>query len=210
MKKSFLTFVFICAATLFSTAQNKQKSNSNTSDKGPHAFKKGGIDLNLGLGLGSNWGRHYASYMPPLSLAADFGVTNNVSIGGFLAYSRAKWKYVGNDVHQGNLYNYSYSYNYKFYIVGVRGAYHFGDLIKEEKLDAYVGGMLGNSFLRYSFTYEDPYKQRVDVYSQSYGGGFVWGLYGGGRYFLSDNIGLYGEFGWGVSYANIGLTIKLK
>lgn len=209
MKKLFLLFLFIVSTTLTVNAQKKSSSSSLNSN-GAHAFKKGGIDFNLGLGLGYMGRRYYTSYTPPLNLALDFGVADNVSLGAFFAYTRSKSSYKGNDLHQGVLYNYSYSYKYSFYIVGVRGAYHFGNLIDEENLDVYVGGMLGNAFMKYTYTYDDPYKTRTDAYSVNNGRGLVWGLYGGGRYFFTDKIGMYGEFGWGISYANIGLTLKLK
>lgn len=207
-----LALVFTTAVSAQGKSNEKKSNKSSSVDKGPHAFTKGGLDWNLGLGfgLGYGWGRYSSSFFPPINTSLDYGVHENVSVGLYLAYTQAKYKWVGNDWHQGNYYTYSYTYKYKFYIAGVRGAYHFGDLIGEEKLDVYAGLMLGNAFLRRTYTYEDPYKTRAEYYNDSYDGGFVLGLYGGGRYFFSDKIGVYGEFGWGVTYGNIGLTIKLK
>jgi len=213
MKKLIILFMLLGSIASPISAQKKTKSSGNSSnDIGPHAFKKGGVDLNIGLGLG-RWGaRYYTNYSPPINLALDIGVSDNVNLGAFFAYSRSKYSFHGNDLHQGNLYQYSYSYKYSFYTVGLRGAYHFGDLIGEENLDVYVGGMIGNSFVKYSYTYDDPYQSRNDIYSSSSvrGRGFVWGLYGGARYFFTKKVGIYGEFGWGLSYANIGLTLKIK
>jgi len=215
MKKIVILCVFLLSIVIPIHAQKKKeepKKSNSSNDLGPHAFKKGGIDLNIGLGLG-RWGsRYYTNYSPPINLALDFGASDNVNLGAFFAYSRTKYNFNGNDLHQGNLYQYSYSYKYSFYTIGLRGAYHFGDLIGEENLDVYVGGMIGNSFVKYSYTYDDPYQTRGDIHSSSStrGRGFVWGLYGGARYFLTKKVGVYGEFGWGLSYANIGLTLKLK
>ncbi len=203
----------VVTTAVFAQGKSNSKSkNSSTLEKGPHAFKKGGVDWNIGLGFGYGYGRggFISRYSPPLNTSLDFGVTENISVGIYFAYTQAKFRWVGSDLHQGILYNYTYTYKYKFFIPGIRGAYHFGDLIGEENIDVYAGLMLGNSFLRRTYTYEDPYKTRNAYYTDSYDGGFVLGLYAGGRYFFTDKIGVYGEFGWGVTYGNIGLTIKLK
>lgn len=205
-----LTVSFALSISAQKKTNTKSSSSSSINGSGATAFKKGGADLNIGLGLG-RWGsRYYNSYTPPINMALDFGASDNVSLGAFFAYTRSKSSFKGTDLHQGTLYNYSYSYKYSFYIVGIRGAYHFGDLIDEENLDVYVGGMLGYSFMKYSYTYDDPYQVRTDAYSVNNGRGIVWGFYGGGRYFFTPKIGMYAEFGYGLSYANFGLTIKLK
>jgi len=210
VKRSFI-FSFLIVSAISFYAQNK-KGNTVELDKGPHAFKKKDLDVNLGLGLGIGygWGRHYTRFTPPLIISADYAVHDNVSIGAFFAYTRARSRYVGIDSHNGVNYNYSYTYLHTFYVVGLRGAYHFGDLIGEENLDVYAGAMLGNAFHSTSFTYDDPYKKRSAYAYYHNGGGFIFGVYGGGRYYFKKNLAVYGEFGWGLSYGNIGLTIKIR
>lgn len=181
---------------------------------GDHAFSKGGIDLNLGVGLGYVGAGRYNSFTPPLNLAVDFGITDNISVGGFVGFARARWDFIGYDSHQGNVYTYSYSYKYTYIMVGVRGAYHFGDIIGIDKLDVYGGGVAGNSFSTYSYSYTDPYQTRTDFYGKSsnYGGGIIVGAMAGGRWFFTEKFGVYAELGAGihVSYGNVGMTFKLK
>ncbi len=208
MKKLIITLLVI--SQFVAVAQQKKKESTKL-EKGPHAFAKKDLDLSIGLGLGIGygWGRYYTRFSPPVNLMADIGVTDNISIGGCFSFTRARSTWIGNDWHQGNYYQYRISYVHTFYIVGFRGAYHFGDLIGVEELDAYGGLMLGNAFHSTRFTHDDPYKNRSDNRYYQNSGGFIFGGFVGGRYYFKKNIALYGEFGWGLSYANVGLTFKL-
>ena len=117
------------------------------------SFAKGQKDINIGLGLGGGYGSNttvlYAgetqSSTPPISAALEFGVTDAISIGGYVAYTGTKWTYTGTDydIH-GNPFTYSNTDSWKFYIIGVRGAYHFAQFISNDKVDLYAGVMLGD------------------------------------------------------------------
>lgn len=182
---------------------------------GAQSFEKKQVDLNLGLGLGNTFAAsgHYRA-MPPISAAIEYGVTDDISIGGYLAFATAAWRYTGRDwCNNGNnsgYYDYTDEYRWTYYIVGVRGAYHFGRFIKEDKLDLYAGLLLGNNFAHYNFSSNDPCSNHhSDTYAQSYGG-FIFGGFVGARYRFTEKVGAFAEFGYGIAYLTIGVNFKLN
>jgi hypothetical protein len=178
---------------------------------------KGQIDLNLGLGLGFSYVSGYSSYTPPISLSGDYGITDDISVGLYFAYSGAKYKYSGSDFcNNGNgggsyFYNYTDTYKWKFSILGIRGAYHFGKFVEVENLDLYAGLMLGNTFASFKFsTVTSPGCDKRDpFYGRSTYGGFAWSVYAGARYRFTEHIGAFAELGYGISYLTIGLNYKI-
>lgn len=215
MKKSLILSLFIGLLTLNSFSQNKNTSSKSksTSSKssGSGSFEKGQIDFNIGVGFFNNnvyYRRGFYRPARPLSLSLDFAITKNVSVGGYFAYSRSVYKYDGKWNNGNGFYDYTDTYTWTYYIAGVRAAYHLAEYIKVDNLDIYGGVMVGNNFAKYRYSTNDPYKSRTITYNESYGG-LVWGLYAGGRYMFTNNIGMFGEFGYGLSYGTIGLNIKL-
>ncbi len=227
MKKTFIVGLLISTLSLNLNSQNnKSKSSLTPSEAKPNTFKKGQLDLNIGIGLGRSGNYFYnggsasffgSSYKytvtPPISVSLDYGITKNISIGGYLAFTRAKLTFSGNDyyVNGPNIINYNYTdtYSWNYYIVGVRAAFHFSEYLQIENLDLYGGIMLGNNFVSSKYTTTDTYNQVHNGGWASGYGGFIWGLYAGGRYMFTPKLGAFGEFGYGLSYATIGLNIKL-
>lgn len=76
-------------------------------------------------------------------------------------------------------------------ILGARSAFHYQFA---PKLDTYAGLMLGWNIFAGTGTAS---------------GGFTYSTYIGARYFITENIGAFAEAGYGVSYLNLGVTIKL-
>ena len=91
--------------------------------------------------------------------------------------------------------------------MGLRGAYHFNEFVKIDKLDLYAGLMLGYNIASETFSSTDPSRTNIAYYGSSYGG-FAYSFFGGARYRFTDNIGVFGELGYGISILNIGLNIK--
>lgn len=185
MKKSiFSLLLLVFAATAF--------AQENT-------FNKGDKVLNLGIGLGSTLytGGYYKSAIPPLSASLEYGVKDNLfdeksslGIGGYFGYTSAKWEYSG------------YGWNYSSMILGARGALHY-QLV--DKLDTYTGILLGYNI----------------VSSKSFGSlgegtnytaaasGIAWSWFLGGRYYFTDKLAAMAELGYGISYLNLGIALKL-
>ncbi|MCU0448953.1 MAG: porin family protein [Bernardetiaceae bacterium] len=181
--------------------KEKPKVDLNLGPKS-EAFEQGQIDVNAGVGLlpvgyGFGWNATgYSGSFLPLSLSVDYGITDNISVGGY-----------------GNFYRVTYStdffgagrsrWSYNFIIVGARGAYHFP--LGVDQLDAYGGVMLGYRIVNYTYTGPD-----ADLFAgrNALTGGVAYSLFLGARYRFTDNIGVFGEFGYGVSLIQAGLNLK--
>tara|TARA_R110002049_G_scaffold289495_3_gene472370 strand:+ start:1594 stop:2043 length:450 start_codon:yes stop_codon:yes gene_type:complete len=144
-------------------------------------ISKGQAQFNAGLGF-SSWG-------VPVYLGVDYGVHEDITIGGELSFRsyRDNWK---ND-----RYNHS--------IIGISGNanYHFNNLLNIPKeWDFYAGLNLG--FYIWNS-------------SRNYGGsntsGLGLGAQLGGRYYFTEKLGVNLELGGGnvFSSGKVGITVKL-
>jgi hypothetical protein len=199
MKTSILTVVL---ALFYVTALKSQDQ----------AFQKGQKDLNIGIGLGNTLvdGPAY-NVWPPLSLSLDYGVTDDISVGGYFGFTGASDRYTGWENYgpgNGGGY-YTDTYRWTYFILGVRGAYHFGKFIKVPKLDTYAGLMLGYDFAHYSYSTNSPNPDHVDNSYATYGG-FAFSIYGGARYRFNEKIAGFAELGYGVSWFTLGVNFRLQ
>ncbi len=153
-------------------------------------FEKGQVDANIGIGLGASFATGTVD-LPPVSLALDFGITDNLSLGAYLGYSASKEDFSGFGVN--------YSWKYTYLIVGARGAYHF-DLV--DQLDTYAGVMLGYNVA--SVKYEGSGAAPASPSA----GGVAYAGFAGARYHFGDTFGVYAELGYGIALLNAGLTLK--
>jgi len=188
-----------------------------TAAANAQSFKNGQLDLNLGIGLGNTFiGSGYTTSVPALSLAVDYGVTDAISIGGYIGYTKAKWEYSGTGFcNSGNgvgnfIYTYTDTYEWTYTIIGARGAYHFTSLVANDHLDLYAGLMLGDNIASSSVTsVTTPFCDKHDVVflGQTYGGVILSGFIGA-RYRFNDHLGIFGELGYGITFLNIGVHCK--
>ncbi|HXC03188.1 MAG TPA: outer membrane beta-barrel protein [Bacteroidia bacterium] len=175
------------------------------------SFQKGQVDLNLGIGLGNTIiGPGNSSTTPPLSLSLGFGITRDISIGGYLGYTSTSylypgWEDCGNG--QGNGQYFVDTYKWSYLIIGLQADFHFGRFIPNEKVDLYAGLLLGNDFAtsRYSTTSYCP--DHIGYAEQTYGGVLL-SVHAGVRYHFTPRFGLFAELGYGISYLNMGVTFK--
>lgn len=138
--------------------------------------------LNLGVGF-SGWGI-------PFYIGLDHYLNQDISIGGEFSYRgyRENWNH---DYYNRNIMGFSGNVNY-----------HFNRVLDiPRNWDFYAGLNIG--FYAWS---DGPYGYDGDHNSGLGLGGQI-----GGRYFLSDKIGLNLEFGGGNAFSGgkFGLTIKL-
>jgi hypothetical protein len=86
--------------------------------------------------------------------------------------------------------------------VAARGAYHY-NFTANPRIDTYGGVSLATRIESYSDNYKD------NTLRGSYGGvNLDVGVFLGGRYLLTDNIGAFAELGYDMSYVKLGLTTK--
>ncbi len=193
MKKAIL---LLLGTVFISTAVQAQKKRVAPARKAPartvktyrgSAFHKGVTFLDIGLGLGSY--RHRSAL--PLGLALDHGLTPHFSLGVQADFYRFRNDYG------------PYRYTYTHVPIALRGAYHFTDL-GNSKADVYLGAALGYIWSRYTTDAPNGFRYVDDDASRAYAGVFL-----GGRYLLSPQVGIMGELGYGISFGKIGLTFRL-
>jgi hypothetical protein len=172
----------IAIVTVFLFAQNTLLAQNNdfTDVKGINL-------VNAGIGLGS-YGL-YGTGGLPITASYEHGITDKISAGVNVGYIQRK---------------YTHDWKYTYLIFGVRGSYHFNEIldISDPKIDVYGGA--GLIYRHYKFKYTDTYG---DVYGYKSSGGSVdLDLHAGGRYKFNDNIGAYAEVGYGISPLQIGVA----
>ncbi len=189
MKKFTLSIILVAAFLTQAKSQHKQ----------------GDINLNAGLGLISYFGNGNFG-MPPIGASLEYGFKDNISIGGYLAFAAS------NDTY--NHYYYSGIYRYRYTILGPRASFHLNELIPiDDNLDLYGGVFLGvvisSSSWEYTHNnYYSYYGYNPPVQTSSTSTYFRGSLFGGARYRFTDNIGVFGELGYGLSVMQIGLNVK--
>jgi hypothetical protein len=159
---------------------------------GQIAYKKSDQVGSLMIGLGSLVYTSGASgSVPPLTVAYDMGYNENISFGGLVSYTGAKydWGYGG------------YNTTWTYIIIAARGAYHL-DLLHKDNIDTYGGLMLGYDIASVSTNYN------AFGYSASAGGGLLFGGFVGGRYYFNPNLAVQAELGFGLAILNIGVAYK--
>jgi len=162
-------------------------------------FKKGQATLQAGIGFFSNLdatistgqGIAFPLKMPPLSISADFAITDAVSLGGYIGRAVS-------DVNMVGLFETRNLGTMNYTIIGARGLYHF-DLTKS--LDTYGGAMLGYTIMKEKGN-EDEYETESNM--------LAYNFLVGAKYSFTPNVGAFVEFGYGVAALNLGVFLKLK
>ena len=156
--------------------------------------------FNFGIGFGSvrYSGTGFSGTIPPLSVSYEKIIKDEIlekgyiGVGGYLGYSSYKW----NNTFMGE----EWGWRYSTVIPGARGSFHY-PLI--DKLDSYSGLMLGYEIV----SAREIGNVNTGLYSAT-ASGFVWSWYAGGRYFVSDKFILMAEFGYGITFLNLGVALK--
>lgn len=162
-------------------------------------FTKGSVDFNIGVGIGATFydGTAKAS-LPPIGASLEFGITEKISVGGYIGYSSATSEFSFVDFTGSGTTTYDWTYSYT--IVGVRGSYHFA--VNNSKLDPYAGVMLGYNVASVDLDGFGGASPSV--------GGLAYSAYLGARYRFSEKIGVFAELGYGIAYLQLGLNVKFK
>ena len=157
--------------------------------------------VSFGVGVGSSLGSFTSSnQVPALSLTyeqgiAEVGDVGVISVGGYLGYKGFSYEYNSGSTFSKSKWNYT--------MIGARGAFYFSQ-IPVDKLDVYAGALLSYNIVNYS--YEDNMGGSSN--GASYDNGLGLSVFGGARYFFSDQFAGFGELGYGISYLNLGVSYK--
>jgi len=173
------------------------------------------VFINAGVGLGPT--RSYSMGIPPLTASVDVKVSNTLPItaGAFVTFCTWEYSHSGSTgavpgiIHElppSTTSTYYYDLTYTNIGIGARGMYHFNFV---RNLDVYAGLVLGyviqNSSVSYGGAYNSSNAPRYS--GQSF---FLYGINSGARFFFTNRIGIYTEFGYsGLQYLGAGLSIKI-
>lgn len=144
--------------------------------------------------------------MGPLVFRYEYGLSEKIGMGVVVGYSMMKLSYNYEDWNSTYTQKVKYTASVKWNSpsVGARMNIHFAT---KDKLDPYFGisaGWSGNSL-----TYEDDDPNTSSSKSSVNFGPFYFGLGVGMRYYFTDNIGMYVEFGWDKwALMQAGLALK--
>lgn len=179
MKKMKLALALVIAMAL--GAGNAQAQTQSV---------KGLNYVNAGIGIGT-FGFNGTGGLP-VTAGYERGFTDKISAGVFLGMVRTK---------------YLEDFKYKYSIFGIRGSYHFNELlnISNPQVDVYGGVSLNyrNYTLKYDWTGDgNKYSEKVT------GNTLGVGIHAGGRYFFSEQFGAYAELGYGLSPLQLGAVLK--
>lgn len=164
---------FFAIVALFSLSLVATKSFAQMS------IDKGTKFVNLGIGVG---GFGYGGI--GFNAAADFGVAKNITAGAQAGYRSV---------------NIITGYNVNYLDLGVRGSYHFNELISTpDNIDLYAGLTL--TYVNVSTSYS--------TYGGSASGIYV-PIHLGGRYMFAEKTGVFAELGSAVQTLRAGITFKL-
>jgi hypothetical protein len=170
-----------------------------TATQAQETFSKGTKVVNVGIGFGSNLGgTGYNQTIPPIHASLDWSIVDNlfdakssIGVGGYLGFAGNKW--------ETSIGNISYGWKYTYIIIGARGTFHYQFA---PKFEAYAGLMLGYNIASVSDI------GNVSGFKSDSNGGFAFGAFLGARYYITDNIGVFAELGYGMAYFNLGASFK--
>lgn len=183
--------VSICMAAALFTISPLMAAEKPVNDKGV-------FTLQIGTGLGANtllWGVSSSVYgrgfyaVPPIIVSGSWGIMDLVSVGFIVGYEG--WGYT----------NSTYTYGLNYIMIGARGDFHFNRWIKVKRLDVYAGIVVGANIMVYSGNV--PYLSSLPV-----GGGLLWNVQGGVKWYFHENVGLWAEVGYGYSIISGGIVFK--
>ncbi len=171
-------------------------------------FGKDGNMLNLNIGLGTPFVYSGSTLsIPPLTVAYERGITDNIGVGGMIGYYSASTSAaVGSSPFAG--LGYTYTWKFTYINIALRGSYHYS---LSDKVDVYGGLLLGYSVENTSFSTNDPNTSGSTSYFNSIqpkDGGLILGIYAGARYMFTDHIGVNAELGYSIAFLNVGATFK--
>ncbi len=157
--------------------------------------ERGDFLFNAGVGIGNS--KSVKPNFVPVAASIMYVVKDNLfdsrsalSIGPYVNYYGAK--------HSIN----NVDHNMSNFVFGLRGTSHYNAF---GKFDLYTGLFAGYEKAYYSNKIDDKQSKGIDENN----GEFVVAAYVGARYFFSKHFAAFAELGYGVSTAELGLTISL-
>lgn len=203
-KIAALVLLFLlCPCLVFAGDDDQLKKRRKKKKK--TAFEQGQFDLQLGAGLPSlvsaetdtlkYFGDLKIKSQPVYQFRGSYGILSNVSVGWMMGLTFSQAEYTDN-TDPDNINGFKFT----AFVIGARAAYHH--LVTSEKFDPYVAGFAGfNAMSTKPYGEDNP----IDIEHRK----FLWSIHGGANFYFLDKLGAFAEVGYGVSYVNFGITLKL-
>jgi hypothetical protein len=225
MKKIILSLVLVNAFAINdinATDDKKEQTKKvlKADDGGDKCFDETSHILNLGIGFGNNYYSIYRgtgykySVSPAFSLTYEQAIPKKLGpgylgVGAYVGYQSARSRYDYGNYYGAYYGNYYYEHKWKNYMIAARGAYHL-DFLNSAKAEVYAGVLIGLRIQTYTYTSNDP-DPSYNSYHKLDNGSVVpaYSLFAGARWYFAKNIAVYGELGYGISYATVGLSFRL-
>ncbi len=167
-------------------------------------LKTGDLQLGAGIGLIPTYaadGGHVN--VPPVSARLTYQFNEKFSMGGYVAYSSTTSQ--KKNYPDGS----SRIFDSEQLMFGLRSAVHVN---RFKSWDVYGGLMLGYSIPMVKETINYPAETNRDdlqpTFSRPATNKFLYSGFIGATYFLSPNLGINGEVGYGISLLNLGISYK--
>lgn len=166
-------------------------------------WREGALIGHAGLGLISPYYYRGASMVvPPLFVAAEYGITDRIGVGGILGYTTSRWVYRAGP--------YRTTYHFSNVLIGARGAYH---LYQDRQWDTYGGAMLGLSVgSARATTLQDGASLPETQYNapEVKASRLALGLFIGARYYFKPQWAAFAELGYNVGILSGGIAYKFQ
>lgn len=174
-------------------------------------FQKDENYITIGYGL-DPYGRanvynagfnHKRASIGPFIMTYERGITDILGIGRIgVGGAMAQTFYTSKSYTANNLYE--YKSNRSRTTLAFRAAYHFE--LGVEKMDVYAGIGGAVHIISDKYSTDNPFDPTYDYKRSSVSGGPS--VFGGIRYYFSNNVGVYAEVGYDISALNGGFVFK--
>lgn len=164
-------------------------------------YAQGKVDINLGIGAFPTFAKDKGKVMLlPLTLNAAYKLTSKFSLGTYVGHSVTKTnREILNDGVLSQWKNH-------FTTVGIRAAAHTDKLYN---WDIYGGMSLSYNYSRIEMVDGSMDKMTKHMGIKPKSGKVAASGFLGTRYAVTENMGLYGELGFGISILTFGFSLRL-
>jgi len=189
--------------------------SANVNAQGQKSLEKGDILINPSITLGwydYGYGLDIVNILPPVGLNFEYAVSPYFSWGVEAEYGLRQYKDFG-------FVTGSYEHKYEYKGIGLRGSFHYLDLLKNllddklgslnsDKIDFYVGAAAGYMIINTTQKWNDGVVSEKHE-RKSFDSATRFGFFAGFRYYFSPNFGAFLETGKNsLGWAKVGLTLK--
>lgn len=222
MKKAVYFTLALVLISIITNAGNPDplfRAYKLKANGGAKCFDESTRVINVGIGFGYSYYDYTTGQgitvrnLPTISVSYEQPWTKRfgpglMGVGGYLAFKASSWK---NNYNDGVGGTYSYKEVNNNTIIASRAMYHW-DVLNKDKAEVYGGVILGVRINAYHYTSEfggtaAGIYQNTDESSMSLD--VVYSLVAGARYYFKPKFGVYAEASYGISFINLGLSIKL-